>query len=341
MPSLFSCEPRRNLPAAPCGCQRGPDRWTRRCGRYSDDSVLAPRGQAATSVVAVTARQQSAAAAGRAGRRRRRPPSRRSRPASIPTARSRGVIVLTDIANEPDDQMSLVRLLVSPTSSTSKRSSPPRPRMRDSPAGRAARRSSTRTARCSRSSRRHEADFPRPRPGEARDVPGKTASAWPPSATGRMTPGAEAIVRAADTADARPLWVSVWGGANTLAQALLHVRATRPAATWNASSPGCACTRFRIRTMRGRGCGASSRRCTTSPRRATRTTTTSRPGRASAATSSIKAPGADFTTVSEEWVDEHMRNKGPLGKLYPQPCCIIEGDTPSFLGLINNGLRAP
>ena len=47
---------------------------------------------------------------------------------------------------------------------------------------------------------------------------------------GKMTPGAEAIVRAADSTDPRPLWVSVWGGANTLAQALWHVRATRPAA---------------------------------------------------------------------------------------------------------------
>ena len=32
--------------------------------------------------------------------------------------------------------------------------------------------------------------------------------------------------------------------------------------------------------------------------------------------------------------------KGPLGKLYPYPCCIHEGDTPSFLGLIDNGLAS-
>ena len=47
--------------------------------------------------------------------------------------------------------------------------------------------------------------------------------------------------------------------------------------------------------------------------------------------------GADFTTVSEAWVDEHMRKKGPLGEFYPRPCCIIEGDTPAFLSLMNNG----
>src|SRR6185312_7330525 len=36
---------------------------------------------------------------------------------------------------------------------------------------------------------------------------------------------------------------------------------------------------------------------------------------------------------------EH-RSKGPLGKLYPYPCCIHEGDTPAFLGLIDNGLAS-
>ena len=50
------------------------------------------------------------------------------------------------------------------------------------------------------------------------------------------------------------------------------------------------------------------------------------------------APGADFTTFTDDWVNTNIRGKGPLGKLYPFPCCIHEGDTPSFLGLIDNGL---
>jgi hypothetical protein len=50
------------------------------------------------------------------------------------------------------------------------------------------------------------------------------------------------------------------------------------------------------------------------------------------------APGADFTTFTDSWVNTNIRSKGPLGKLYPHPCCIHEGDTPAFLGLINNGL---
>ena len=50
------------------------------------------------------------------------------------------------------------------------------------------------------------------------------------------------------------------------------------------------------------------------------------------------APGADFATFETDWVNRNIRQKGPLGKLYPYPCCIHEGDTPSFLGLTSNGL---
>jgi hypothetical protein len=52
------------------------------------------------------------------------------------------------------------------------------------------------------------------------------------AATGpdRMTAGGEALVRAFERDDPRPLWITVWGGANTLAHALLHLRADRPAA---------------------------------------------------------------------------------------------------------------
>ena len=50
--------------------------------------------------------------------------------------------------------------------------------------------------------------------------------------------------------------------------------------------------------------------------------------------------GADSTLVTNEWLDANIRSKGPLGKLYPRFAFIMEGDTPSFLGLIDNGLNA-
>jgi hypothetical protein len=50
--------------------------------------------------------------------------------------------------------------------------------------------------------------------------------------------------------------------------------------------------------------------------------------------------GADTSLVTNEWLDAHIRSKGPLGKVYPRFLFIMEGDTPSFLSLIDNGLNA-
>jgi hypothetical protein len=44
--------------------------------------------------------------------------------------------------------------------------------------------------------------------------------------------------------------------------------------------------------------------------------------------------------VSNEWLQEHIR-VGPLGAHYLNWSFIMEGDTPSFLGLIPNGLNTP
>jgi hypothetical protein len=50
--------------------------------------------------------------------------------------------------------------------------------------------------------------------------------------------------------------------------------------------------------------------------------------------------GADFSTVTNEWLEANIRSKGPLGKQYPKFAFIMEGDTPSFLNLIDNGLAS-
>jgi len=46
---------------------------------------------------------------------------------------------------------------------------------------------------------------------------------------GKDSPGSEALIRAIDRDDPRPLWVPVWGGPNVLGQALWKIRATRSA----------------------------------------------------------------------------------------------------------------
>jgi len=44
--------------------------------------------------------------------------------------------------------------------------------------------------------------------------------------------------------------------------------------------------------------------------------------------------------VTNEWLESNVRSKGPLGKMYPKFAFIMEGDTPSYLGLIENGLNS-
>ncbi len=51
--------------------------------------------------------------------------------------------------------------------------------------------------------------------------------------------------------------------------------------------------------------------------------------------------GADFTIVDNPWLDQNIRSKGPLGAQYPRTTFLMEGDTPSFLYLVNNGLGDP
>jgi hypothetical protein len=52
--------------------------------------------------------------------------------------------------------------------------------------------------------------------------------------------------------------------------------------------------------------------------------------------------GADSAIVMNNCLDVNVRqNHGPLGEKYPRIIFMMEGDTPSFLGLINNGLNDP
>ena len=140
------------------------------------------------------------------------------------------VFVLTDIENEPDDAMSMVRFLtyanhfdieglVATTSIHQRVTSPPG----------ASARSSTRTDRCATTWNGTSRAFRRRAPA-GRISEGLPAYGMDGVGEGKDSPGSEALIAAVDRDDPRPLWVPVWGGPNVLAQALWKVRATRPAA---------------------------------------------------------------------------------------------------------------
>jgi len=254
------------------------------------------------------------------------------------------VLVLTDIANEPDDQMSMVRFLVYSnqfdveglvaTTSTW---------MRNKVRPDVIRTLIDAYAQVQPNLSKHENGFPTP--AMLRDLvrAGQPGFGMAEVGTGRTSEGAEAIIRAADKADDRPLWITVWGGANTLAQALFQVRETRTAAQLNALV-----SKLRVYSISDQDdAGPWIRREFPTLHYIAMPSTPDGDQYGYATWTGISgdrfyknAPGADFTTFTDEWVNANIRSKGPLGKLYPYPCCIHEGDTPSFLGLINNGLAS-
>jgi hypothetical protein len=254
------------------------------------------------------------------------------------------LLVLTDIANEPDDQMSLVRLLiysneleieglVATTSTWLREGTRPdvilkvldayaqvRPRLLQ-----------------------HADGYPDAESLRQRVRSGQPGYGMAAVGQDRLSPGAEWILGTADRDDPRPLWVSVWGGANTLAQALLHARETRSAAELRALL-----SKLRVYSISDQDdAGPWLRREFESLHYVVSPSPPDGSQYREATWTGISgdrfyknAPGADFSTFEEAWLDAHIRAKGPLGAHYPDPCCIHEGDTPSFLGLLGNGLAS-
>jgi len=253
------------------------------------------------------------------------------------------VFVLSDMGNEPDDQMSFVRLLlysneldleglVATTSTWQKDKVQPET-MRE-------------IVRAYGGVRpnllKHADGWPEAAALEAVVSAGPAVYGMAAVGKGQASPGAVALLRAADRQDPRPLWISVRHGANVLAQALDSARATR--------TPGeleTLVARLRVYSISDQDdAGPWIRREFPSLFYVVKPSSPNGEEYASATWTGISGDayyrngdGADSTTVTNEWLDAHVR-KGPLGKHYPKFAFIMEGDTPAFLGLTLNGLAS-
>jgi cellulose-binding protein len=254
------------------------------------------------------------------------------------------VVVMTDIANEPDDQMSMVRFLlysngwdveglVASTSTWMKNRVRPDVILSVLDAYESVQPNLL----------KHAPGFPQAAALRAVVAAGQPSYGMEAVGPGKASAGSELILRAAQKADPRPLWVLAWGGTNTLAQALTDARASRSSQELDELV-----TKLRVYTISDQDdAGRWLRREFPALHYVASPSTQNGEEYAYATWTGISgdrfyknAPGADFTTFTDEWVNANVRAKGPLGKLYPYPCCIHEGDTPSFLGLIDNGLAS-
>ena len=257
------------------------------------------------------------------------------------------VIVISDIGNEPDDQMSLVRLLlysneleiegmIAATSTWQRTAIHPETMRKLIEAYGEARPNLLLNAQ----------GWPEAQEFLDRVYAGQPGYGMASTGEGKASEdseGARAIVRALERDDSRPLWVCIWGGANTLSQALMDLRASKPPA-----EAARLVSKLRVYSISDQDdAGAWMRRefpglfyiVMPSTQDGNEYYFATWTGISSDAYYS-KDVGADPSTVTNAWLDENIRSKGPLGKVYPRVAYIMEGDTPSYLNLIDNGLNA-
>lgn len=248
------------------------------------------------------------------------------------------LIVLTDIGNEPDDSESMVRLLLYANDidieglvATTSRHHPRDPRLE------LITRRLDAYAQVLPNLRKHDPRYPDVAQLRARTLAGSPVYGMNGVGKGKDTAASRLIIAAVDRPDPRPVWVAAWGGAADLAQALWRVRATRsPAAVKRFLA------KLRVYTISDQDDAGPWARAyfpelfwVTSVHAFTNYQLATWTGM------STPQPGSDSSIVSKDWLSANIRAHGPLGALYPLPAYAMEGDTPSFLGLIPNGLDVP
>lgn len=245
-------------------------------------------------------------------------------------------IILTDIEADPDDTESLVRLLLYSnvidirgliaTTST---------HMRDAVHPESIRSIIRAYGEVQENLLKHETGFP-----EAEALLDKVKQGLPVYGmqgvgNGKNSEGSSWIIRILEENDTRPLWICVWGGTNALAQALHQIHTTQ-----SATEEKRLISKLRVYTISDQDDSGLWIRTTfpdlfyiVSPG-----------GYEHSTWGAINqlVPGINNETISNGWLAQNIQqNHGPLGARYPDVAYGMEGDTPTFLSLIPNGLNQP
>lgn len=179
---------------------------------------------------------------------------------------------------------------------------------------------------------KHEAGFPKA--SKLRDItkPGLPEYGMNGVGKGKDSEGSRWIIKMLENDDIRPLWVSVWGGPNVLAQALFTLKASKSEEELNRLV-----AKLRVYTISDQDNSAAWIR-KTFPKLFYIVS----PGGYGAATwtgISTVVDGLDNSTISNAWIAHNIQQShGPMGAHYPDVAYGVEGDTPAWLNLINNGL---
>ena len=153
---------------------------------------------------------------------------------------------------------------------------------------------------------------------------------------GMDSEGSEWILKILEEEDTRPLWISTWGGVNTLAQALYKIKKTR-----SKKEAERLVAKLRVYTISDQDDSGIWIRNNfpdlfyiVSPGDDYGTATWN------AINSVIQ--GINNENISSTWLARNIQQgHGSLGAAYPDVSWGMEGDTPSFLSMIMNGLNYP
>lgn len=135
---------------------------------------------------------------------------------------------------------------------------------------------------------------------------------------GKDSPGSEHIIQVVDKDDPRPVWIAAWSGMNTLAQALWKVKQTRTAAELRQFV-----SKIRVYDILGQD-DAGAWIAKEFPE-----------------IIYIRNKEVYGWPPNDEWFETNIQCAGELGKQYPDRRWATEGDSPSFLYVIDNGLNMP
>lgn len=253
------------------------------------------------------------------------------------------VFVFTDMSNEPDDEESMVRFLVYSNEYdveglVANTSCWLKERVRED----LIRKQLIAYAQVRDNLIKHADGFPEYKTLEAVTCSGQPSYGLAATGKGKSTEGSRLLITSALKKDSRPLWVLLWGGANTLAQALKDAREEFTQTEFQKLI-----SQLRVYSISDQDdAGPWIRK---NFPKLFYIVDPSNPDFHSYYTATWNGIAGDrhnntgvgyhFELVDNPWLEKNIINgHGALGACYPQLAVQMEGDTPSFLGLINNGL---
>lgn len=165
---------------------------------------------------------------------------------------------------------------------------------------------------------RHADGFPNPKYLKSVTMRGQSTAGMLGVGRGLDSPGSDLIIEMADKNDKRPIWILAWGGMNTLAQALQKVQQTRSSEELKSFLK-----KIRVYDVLGQD-DAGAWIAKNYPE-----------------IFYIRNRDVYGWQPDDNWIKANIQSTTPLGTIYPDRIWAYEGDTPSFLHLLLNGINSP